>query len=229
MLELSIYLGSAAILGLLLICIPARTYNKILKPFQMSTFGIRYIRRRRDHTDTLTNFFLFFSILFCLIYWIIPFYQIIYGIWLFFAFLCTFAQSAKIASKMKTIPGKIVMYGIYLMFIFGLFSSIGLFNNFISNSFVSSFTKDVFSLKIVNAYYYFTNPTFTIVVFQAFILMVPLYCLWAQFKYMRLEETYKARWIFTYIFKICFVCSLMFVLSYFGYEGIMIVFQLKEI
>lgn len=229
MVEIAVILGVALFIGLLLILIPTRFLYKIFKPFTMYTFGIRYIRRRRDHVDTFTNFMLFFSVLFCLIYWILPFYQILYGLWLFFTFLCTFGQACKVALNEKTLAGKVVIYGVYLMFAFGIISTMGLLNNGESFRYISQFAHDVFNLKITNVYYYFTNPTFTIVVLQGFIFMVPLYCLWAQFKYMRLEETYKAQWLVTYCFKILFVCAFMFLISYFGFEGIKIVFQINTI
>ena len=55
MVEIAVILGVALFIGLLLILIPTRFLYKIFKPFTMYTFGIRYIRRRRDHVDTYTE------------------------------------------------------------------------------------------------------------------------------------------------------------------------------
>ncbi|MDD7281765.1 MAG: hypothetical protein PUH10_07265 [Erysipelotrichaceae bacterium] len=229
MLQNLIILGIVLLVGIVLVLIPTKNWNRILKPFTLSTTGIRYIRRRRDHVDTLANVFLFVSALFCILYWIIPFYQIFYVLWLLFSFLCTFAQASRVSASASTAVGKITLFGVYLMFGIGLVGGIGLLNNNVASAYVSSFFKDIIQGNLLNPYYYFTDPTITVVVTEGIILFFPCYCLWAQFNYMRLEDTFKARWIATYVLKVIFVCALMYGISSFGFDFIKVVFQIKDI
>ena len=56
------------------------------------------------------------------------------------------------------------------------------------------------------------------VLFQAFLYFIPMYCLWAQFKYMRLEDTYTGRNIGLFLIKVILICIFMVLFAYGGYE-----------
>ena len=227
MLQLGVSVGIVFLAGLVLILIPTKVWYVIFKLFSFNKFGVRYIRRRRDNTDTLGNFFLFISLLICLAFWIIPFYKVVYIAWLTFAFFATFGQAARVSLELNVLKAKLCQYGVILMFGFGVITTIGLVNGFASDAYIPLFVDDVFSMSIADPYYYFVSPTFSFIVMQFIVLFIPCYCLWAQFKYMRLEDTFKARWIVTYMFKILVVCAVMFGFAYGGFELIKIAFQLE--
>ena len=171
---------------------------------------------------------MFISFVFCIVYPIIPFYQYIYAAFLTFAFLCTLGQTLRVTEKEHFVKKKIVFLGVWFMFAIGLVGALGYFNGGTIAPYVKQITKIIAKKKYMNPYFYFTDPAVPMLVLQALIMIVPLYCMWAQFIYMRLEDTYKARWMVTWILKITICCSLMFGLSCYGVNGIKAIYNIKE-
>ncbi len=228
MLELGIIGAIVLLVGILLILIPTRFLNMIFKIFSMGTFGIRYIRRRRDHVDSLANFFLFISFLLSISFFIIPYFQYVVGAWLVFSFLCTFAQAARIGTQMKILPAKVVLFGVYLMFASGIIATTGVINNYVILSDVSFFNKAIFGGNATNLFFYLSQPYTFDILLEGLLIFSSSYILWAQFKYIRLEDTFKARWVFTYVLKILIVCAFVLGLSYFGFSFIDKVYQIDS-
>ena len=228
MIELGIYIGIVFLVGIILILIPTRAWNKVLHIFSFNKFGVRYIRRRRDNTDTLCNVFLFISFLLSISYWIIPYFQIVIGVWLTFAFIVTFAQGARVGMSLSTFKGKMVLLGIVLMYGCGLLSSVGVINQFALVSRATFFEKAVFSKEILDVFFYLQKPYAMDILLGFFVIFTSCYILWAQFKYLRLEDTFKARWIITYLLKVLFVCALVVGVSYFGFDFIDQVYEVSS-
>lgn len=217
MLELGIIGAIVLLVGILLVLIPTKFLSKMFSIFSMGTFGIRYIRRRRDHVDSLGNFFLFISFILSFTFFIIPFFQYVIGGWLVFAFLCTFAQAARIGTNMKYIPAKFLLLGVYLMGASGIVATSGMINNYAIVSDVAFFNKALFGGNATNLFFFLSEPYTFDLLLEALLIFSSSYILWAQFKYIRLEDTFKARWIITYLLKVIVVCAFVLGLSYFGF------------
>ncbi len=228
MLELGIVGGVIVLIGLILILIPTRFLNIVFGIFSLGNYGVRYIRRRRDHTDSLANFFLFISLILSCTFFLIPGYQYVIGAWLTFAFLCTFGQATRVCVSIPAVKAKIVLFGVYLMFACGLASSIGFINGFVVNGYISAFTKAIFGGEAKNVFFYLQSPLTFYMLIEGFIIFVSCYNLWAQFKYLRLENTYKAKWMVTYIMKILFVCAVVIGTAYFGFNFVGTVYQIDK-
>ncbi|WP_317395742.1 hypothetical protein, partial [Faecalicoccus pleomorphus] len=72
--------------------------------------------------------------------------------------------------------------------------------------------------KVFEVLYFLHSFAPMMVLLQGILYMLPMYCMWAQFKYMRLENTYKSRNIGLFTIKILFICLVMVALSYGGIE-----------
>ena len=67
-----------AAFGIIFALVPSRTYNILTKTLSFDKKGIRYIRRRHDKVDALANLFLFIGLIFSVLYFVLPFYSLIY-------------------------------------------------------------------------------------------------------------------------------------------------------
>ena len=88
-----------AAFGIIFALVPSRTYNILTKTLSFDKKGIRYIRRRHDKVDALANLFLFIGLIFSVLYFVLPFYSLIYAVFLIFSFLCVLAGESRVKEK----------------------------------------------------------------------------------------------------------------------------------
>ena len=216
-----------AALGIIMILIPTKVYENLTKYLSFDKTGIRYIRRRRDNVDTLANLFLLVSVLFSILYFLIPFYAVVYVVFLLFSLLCVLAQAHRVLKKKTKVESMIILYGLYLMGAVGLVCATGLLNGHIADMMVSTFRTDLLAGTIFDIFYLLTNHSIMVYILQAILFFIPLYCMWSQFKYMRLENTYKAVHVVTYVIKVVLICVILILLSTKGYDFINLVYQVE--
>ena len=113
---------------------------------------------------------------------------------------------------------RIVIYGLYLMAAIGLVSALGLLNNHVADMMVTTYRTDLFAGNVFDIFYLLTNHSIIVYILQGILFFIPVYCMWSQFKYMRLENTYKGRNIGLFAIKIIWLCLVMTGLSYGGVE-----------
>lgn len=216
-----------AAFGIIFALVPSRTYNILTKTLSFDKKGIRYIRRRHDKVDTLANLFLFIGLIFSVLYFVLPFYSLIYAVFLIFSFLCVLGQANRVLKKKNRNVYRIVIYGLYLMTAIGLVSALGLLNNHVADMMVTTYRTDLFAGNVFDIFYLLTNHSIIVYILQGILFFIPVYCMWSQFKYMRLENTYKAMNIITYVIKVLFICFVMAFLAIEGFDFINFVYQVE--
>ena len=216
-----------AAFGIIFALVPSRTYNILTKTLSFDKKGIRYIRRRHDKVDALANLFLFIGLIFSVFYFVLPFYSLIYAVFLIFSFLCVLGQANRVLKKKNRNVYRIVIYGLYLMAAIGLVSALGLLNNHVADMMVTTYRTDLFAGNVFDIFYLLTNHSIIVYILQGILFFIPVYCMWSQFKYMRLENTYKAMNIFTYAIKVLFICIVMIFLAVEGFDFINFVYQVE--
>lgn len=216
-----------AAFGIIFALVPSRTYNILTKTLSFDKKGIRYIRRRHDKVDALANLFLFIGLIFSVLYFILPFYSLIYAVFLIFSFLCVLGQANRVLKKKNRNVYRIVIYGLYLMTAIGLVSALGLLNNHVADMMVTTYRTDLFAGNVFDIFYLLTNHSIIVYILQGILFFIPVYCMWSQFKYMRLENTYKAMNIITYVIKVLFICFVMAFLAIEGFDFINFVYQVE--
>ncbi len=203
-----ILLGSVCLIGLVFILMPKPIRQWMASTISLNKFGIRYSNWRRDRIDTLTNFFLFLSFLFSIIAPFIP-----YGIYIFcglfmFAFLCLMGQTYRISEKEKASTRLSIVIAIVLMSVVAHLSATILVRlNGLDP--LTQFLKDVQEGNIYYFAYWVTRYEPILLLNQMACYLAAFYVVWAQFKYMRLENHYKATKIGFLWFKIILVCLLL--------------------
>lgn len=216
-----------AAFGIIFALVPSRTYNILTKTLSFDKKGIRYIRRRHDKVDALANLFLFIGLIFSVFYFVLPFYSLIYAVFLIFSFLCVLGQANRVLKKKNRNVYRIVIYGLYLMTAIGLVSALGLLNNHVADMMVTTYRTDLFAGNVFDIFYLLTNHSIIVYILQGILFFIPVYCMWSQFKYMRLENTYKAMNIITYVIKVLFICFVMAFLAIEGFDFINFVYQVE--
>lgn len=216
-----------AAFGIIFALVPSRTYNILTKTLSFDKKGIRYIRRRHDKVDALANLFLFIGLIFSVFYFMLPFYSLIYAVFLIFSFLCVLGQANRVLKKKNRNVYRIVIYGLYLMAAIGLVSALGLLNNRVADMMVTTYRTDLFAGNVFDIFYLLTNHSIIVYILQGILFFIPVYCMWSQFKYMRLENTYKAMNIITYVIKVLFICFVMVFLAIEGFDFINFVYQVE--
>lgn len=216
-----------AAFGIIFALVPSRTYNILTKTLSFDKKGIHYIRRRHDKVDALANLFLFIGLIFSVFYFVLPFYSLIYAVFLIFSFLCVLGQANRVLKKKNRTVYRIVIYGLYLMAAIGLVSALGLLNNHVADMLVITFRTDLFAGNVFDIFYLLTNHSIIVYILQGILFFIPVYCMWSQFKYMRLENTYKAMNILTYAIKVLFICIVMIFLAVEGFDFINFVYQVE--
>ena len=216
-----------AAFGIIFALVPSRTYNILTKTLSFDKKGIRYIRRRHDKVDALANLFLFIGLIFSVLYFVLPFYSLIYAVFLIFSFLCVLGQANRVLKKKNRNVYRIVIYGLYLMAAIRLVSALGLLNNHVADMMVTTYRTDLFAGNVFDIFYLLTNHSIIVYILQGILFFIPVYCMWSQFKYMRLENTYKAMNIITYVIKLLFICFVMAFLAIEGFDFINFVYQVE--
>lgn len=221
-----IWIVLVALFCLLIVFLPNVVLNAITNIFSMEKFGIRKIKRYRTTTDSFGNFMIFILLLFCIFYFLIPGYKIIYSVFYWFAFLCCIAQANRVTKKKEK---RIVLFCVSLLGCIGYISAMGFVNQHMADVGIQLWLMDHADGKVFALFYFLTNRSWFYLLFQGILFIWPVFCMWSQFKYMRLENSIKAYHIVTYVFKTLLVCSFILGLGYYGFEFLDMVYQVEAL
>lgn len=207
------YTGIALVVICLLLLIPLKVQSTLTVPFSFRTFGIRKIRRWHSRTDTLANLMLWISAIFCVLAPWIPYSPLIYLAWLILTWLATVSRAIRLTRVTKKGVKLTVIFFVNLVFAIGMLAAMGFYNNFALwiRSFL--FANDIVSGEGLRLMYYLSSVQPGAYLVQTLLLLLPVCALWGQFKYMRLENTYKARFMGFYIIKQLIVIAVVFFLG----------------
>lgn len=215
-----IYAAAALASGILIAMLPAKWLRRLTSPFTMGHFGIRKIRRWHTTTDTLGNVMETLCVLFCIVYPLVPYYTIVYGVLLAIVLLCVMGRAAIISMKEKkgyhAFEIRVVICVLWTFGIIGLLAGTGVFNGQSMMGPIQSFVLYVRTGDLTDAMYYLKDPALFYYILQMGLMMIPLCMLWNQFKHMRLERTWKGANLFTFLLKMILV---LFVLLWGGTNG----------
>lgn len=206
-----------AIIG---IFIPLRWQSILTTPFSFRTFGIRKIRRWHSRTDTLGNIFLFLSIVFCILAPWIPYSPWIYLGWLIVTYICSLSRAIRMTAVTNKKIKRTIIFFTMLVFGIGLLSTMGFYNHYVLWIRSFFFANAIESRAAFDVMYYLNSVNPGAYLLQTLLLITPLFFLWRQFKYMRLENTYPARNVGFYIVKTILLCLFMAVFAIFGPTGL---------
>ena len=223
-----IFAAGGLAFSLLLILIPLKTMSILTTPFSMKTFGIRKIKRWHSRTDTLANLMLWISVLLCVGAPLIPYSPIIYLVFLLFTWLCTASRAVRMTQVKEKWKKLTVIFLINLIFSIGALAAIGAFNHYALWIRSFQFATDLIDGTATTALYYLTNVQPAAYILQMLILVLPLVNLWGQFKYMRLENTFKAANIYTYILKSLILIIILFGAAFGGPKALERIYQVDE-
>ena len=209
-------------------CFPHKVMKSIVGTFSLGEFGIHYSKRKRDNIDDFGRWMMFVSLVFSIVYPVLPFFRYIFVAFLAFAFLCVLGQTTRVTDQVNVVKKKLVLIGVYAMFLVGVFAGLGLLDGNALDPYIKQVLPSIIDKEYMNPYFYFTSPIVAVYLLQAIIFMIALYYQWAQFMYMRLEDTYKAAWMITWILKIILCCTILFTFSYNGFDAIEQIYNIKE-
>lgn len=220
-----IYAIGILLVSLLILLIPLKVLGLLTTPFSFKTFGIRRIKRWHSHTDTLGNLMIWISVIFAFAAPWIPYYPLIFALWLTLTWLCTLARAVRLSEVKSHWKKRLVIFVINLIYGFGLLGGLGCFSYFSLpiRSFI--FANEIAAGEGTNIMYYLLSPQPAAYLLNSILLMLPAVCLWSQFKYMRLENTYKGRNLFTYCLKYFIVLCIIIGISLVGQRAIEKIYQ----
>lgn len=227
LLRILIYSTGILLGSLLILLIPLKVLAMITTPFSFKTFGIRRIKRWHSHTDTLANLMLWISLIFCFAAPWIPYSPVIYAVWLTFTWLCALARAVRLSEVGRKWKKLVVIFFLNMIYGFGLLCGIGAFSYFSLPIRAFLFANEIAAGQGTNPMFYLTSPQPAAYLLQSLLMVIPLFTLWGQFKYMRLENTFKARNIWTYMIKYAFVIALIAALGLLGQRGIEKIYQVS--
>lgn len=216
------------VVAMLMMLIPLKWLSLITTPFSMRTFGIRKIKRWHSRTDTLGNLMLWISLIFCVGFPWIPYSPLIYLFWLTFTWLCTVSRAVRMSQvRLRSIKIQVIFL-INLIYGVGILAGFGFYNDYVLWVRSYEYANLVVAGEALQPMLYLTNSAPAAYLVQVLILAVPVMNLWGQFKYMRLENTFKAANMFTYWMKSLLVLALTAGLGIFGGEGLHLIYQHQD-
>ena len=196
----------------------------LARPLMFDKMGIRYMKKRHDYSDTIGNGFLLVGSIFCVLYPLIPAYMWIYAIFLLIGYLMLMAQISRIYKKNRSLRiYLVILFSVFVMV--GMISASGIFNQMVCKEYAHQFFLDIFQGHIYGILYWFQNVAPMMYLMQAILFIGPLYVLGSQFKYMRLENTFKALHIITLSIKIVLVSAVLLGLAYTGADFLTVVYH----
>lgn len=196
--------------GILLATVPRRFWMWMIPIFGMDTFGLHEIKRRNDVVDWLGNGMLFVSILFCLFYWVFPFYWLVYSLLFWIGALCLVAQAVRISSNRSWLA---LAMPLFWMIGFAFVGGLGISNQFTAGLDRPEFVHALVSGDLFNLFYILHHRSLVTIVAQGLLMAMSFYLIWAQFKYMRLESTFKAYNLFFFWVKVIILCAILIACS----------------
>lgn len=222
----TIWTGGVLLVCLLIQLIPLKMLSRLTKPFSWKTFGIRKIKRWHSRTDTLGNLMVWISALLCVTAPWGPYAPIWLSLWLSYTWLCTLSRAVRLGQgvvrwqKQTVIFLVNLLYGISLLGLLGVYSHYGLWIR------AYLYAHEISTGAGLNWMYYLTNIQPAAYLLLVIISFWPMAVLWGQFKYMRLENTFKASNIYLYINKYTVLILVLLFLGSFGSAGLEKIYQL---
>lgn len=200
------------ILGVLVVFMPKKAQEFLSDKSSLQHWGMRYSNWRRDYIDTLTNFFLFLCFFGSMGLVISPYgKEIFMGIY-FIAFVLLISQTYRISQKMESKEQRLLYLAIYVMCAIA-FLAATLFMSYPLQNAYKQFLKDIDDQSIYSILYWFTHVQPTMLIHQFVCYFAAFYVVWAQFKYMRLENHYKAVSLTTFWVKVIIVSFVLVAIS----------------
>ena len=203
-------LGIGIFIAVLIACFPFKMIALCTTPFSMKTFGIRKIKRWHSRTDTLANFMIWISIILCVSAPWIPYSPWIYGVWLTFTYLCTLSRVVRLTQANNDANKRIVIFFVSAIYAISLMCALGMMNGYMLWKYFFDYANMIESKEAFNIMLYLNNITPMGYLAQLIVLLVPVVNLWGQFKYMRLENTFKGVHIVSYVIKTLLMLSILF-------------------
>lgn len=203
-------LGIGIFIAVVVACLPFKMIALCTTPFSMKTFGIRKIKRWHSRTDTLANFMIWISIILCVAAPWIPYVPWIYAAWLTFTYLCALSRVVRLTQVNNDAYKRIVIFFVSAMYAISIMCALGMVNGYMLWKYFFDFANMIETKEAFNIMLYLNNITPMGYLAQLIILLVPLLSLWGQFKYMRLENTFKGANIVSYVIKTLLVLSILF-------------------
>ena len=213
-------LAVSFVLGVGISFLPEGACNWLAKKGTMGSFGIREIPRRNDKTDTFANTILFIALIFSCLYWVTPDMTYIYVAYtILYLMSCIFLlmQTCRISKGYDDGHHLALFISVGMMMFVAYISAMSILNGHQVITDLAVFKKHIAAGKLWHVLYYFKNHEIFSVILQGILFFVSFYVVWAQFKYMRLEDSYKANNIVFFCIKIVFVCLILVALSAGGY------------
>ena len=201
-----------AIFSLILVGIGVSLSYRRLSKFGLGRFGLRHLMKWKSSTDTLGNWMLFVSFVFCCVYWLVPYYSIFYSIFLGFTILATVGRVSLLSKRHLKMPCWIV-FCLYSVGAVGWFCS--MMNG--EHVLIDSFYRDVMAGRVNEFFYIMTHVSFMHTVLQGFLMWFPFLFLWNHFKYMRCEKRIRAKNVATLTVQCVVVCLIMIILFVYGF------------
>ncbi len=201
-------LGIGIFIAVLIACFPFKMIALCTTPFSMKTFGIRKIKRWHSRTDTLANFMIWISIILCVSAPWIPYSPWIYGVWLTFTYLCTLSRVVRLTQANNDANKRIVIFFVSAIYAISLMCALGMMNGYMLWKYFFDYANMIESKEAFNIMLYLNNITPMGYLAQLIVLLVPVLNLWGQFKYMRLENTFKGVHIVSYVIKTLLMLSM---------------------
>lgn len=215
------------LLGLIFCVTPYKTMTSVLSVFSFSDFGIRKIKRWRNTTDTLGNFFIVVSAAICLSYiFYFKYFLVIYGLWMLFTLLCTLSRVFIMTKRYTEWKRLLLIVQIYAFAAVGLLCvSAVLFHSTAMYS-IPLLAEDIEKGRI-DFWYIFLNPSISYALLQGLIMLVPLFELWQQFKCMRLDNRFRGYNLATMTIHTLIVLAGLIFISLYGFNFIDDVYQVQ--
>lgn len=197
--------------------------HAFLSTFTFGRYGIRYIRRFQTTSDSLANFMIFVCLFFSMVFGFLPEFKYMYAVLLLFSLACCLAQCIDVSKNRAVWKQKVVVASTFLV------GAIGLYVNFHSSALQGTallFCQDVLAHRTNHIVYFLENVQPFAYALMATLYMVPVFVLWTQFKYMRLEHDIKALSLSGYVVKMGIVSVLLIILYLAGLPFLMSVYHL---
>lgn len=193
-----------------------------LSIFSLKNVGLRYIKKWKSRTDTLGNWMLFLSFVFCCVYWLIPQYSILYSIFLTFTILATLGRISLLPKRRIKMPCWIA-FCLYSVGAVGWFCS--MMNG--THASITTFYQDVMAGRVNEFFYIMTHVNFMFTVLQGFLMWFPFWVLWNHFKYMRCEKRIRAKNVAALTIQCSAICFIMIALYVYGFPFLKSVYFVK--
>ncbi len=207
--------------------IPQKGYDFLVRVFSFGDIGIRKVNRRHDYVDGFANLLLLITIVLSLFHFEIPYGNIGFAVAFWFSFLCAFSQLHRVTSAETKKNQLILKYAFYILAVCCFIASNGVTHSFVSDT--TQFVNDLHSNRVFSVFYVLSHHEIMIVFLQTMLYIFSFYCMWAQFKFIRLEDTYKANSVLFFCIKMAFLSIFVLLISYFGYDFIHMAYFVSDV